>query len=296
LRSGAQSVHLITAMVGFLSFFLIWLSVVWGLVLRNGWISTRLRHATIYGVHQIVSLLGLTLAFVHAAAQLAVPFASVHLIDEVVPFTNPTDPVGIGCGVIALEAMTAAVLSVLVQRRMGYNRWRALHALNHVAFVLLVAHILISGSDVGPRPVWGSVLGGWLFTVLLYASTARRSMRARRAVGDKFGMTQRRDEVIVGVDSGKCARFGFCEQEAPNVFSLLSDGRLSYRVSVPVEQVNEVVRAIDVCPRRAISLNRTPTAVVSGVRPVQPVEDPHLTSPRGLRQVKVTDLNKRRVQ
>ena len=82
--------------------------MVWGLVLRNGWISTRLRHATIYGVHQIVSLLGLTLAFVHAAAQLAVPFASVHLIDEVVPFTNPTDPVGIGCGVIALEAMTAA--------------------------------------------------------------------------------------------------------------------------------------------------------------------------------------------
>jgi ferredoxin/DMSO/TMAO reductase YedYZ heme-binding membrane subunit len=297
--SGAQSVHLVAAVVGFLSFFLIWLSVVWGLILRNGWISTRLRHSTIHGTHMIVSLLGLTLAFVHAAAQLAVPFASVHLIDEVVPFTNPTDPLGIGLAVISLEVMTAAALSSMIQRKMGYNRWRALHALNHVAFVALVAHILISGSDVSPRPVWGSVLLAWVVTVVLYVSTARRTIQTRRAVGDKLGVVQRRDEVIVGVDSSKCARFGFCEHEAPNVFTLLSDGRLSYRVSVPVEEVNDVVRAIDVCPRRAISLNRTPTAMVSGVRPVQPVqaaEDPHLTSPRGLRQVKVTDLHKRRVQ
>jgi ferredoxin len=310
LRSGAQSVHLIAASagsatasvhlvaatVGFASFFLIWLSVVWGLILRNGWISTRLRHSTINGTHMIISLMGLTLAVVHAAAQMAVPFASVHLVDEFVPFTNPTDPLGIGLAVISLEIMVAAALSVMIQRRMGYNRWRALHALNHVAFVALVAHILISGSDVSPKPVWGSVLIAWVITVVLYASTARRTMQTRRAVTDKLGMTQHRDEVIVGVDSGKCARFGFCEHEAPDVFTLLSDGRLSYRVSIPVEQVNEVVRAIDVCPRRAISLNRTPTAMVSGVRPVQAEEDSHMTSPRGLRQVKVTDLHKRRVQ
>jgi sulfoxide reductase heme-binding subunit YedZ len=243
----------------------------------------------------IVSLMGLTLAVVHAAAQMAAPFASVHLIDEFVPFTNPTDPVGIGVAVISLEVMIAAALSVMIQRRMGYNRWRALHALNHVAFVLVVAHILVSGSDVGPKPVWGSVLLAWIITVVLYVSTARRSLATRRAVGDKLGMVQRRDEVIVGVDSGKCARFGFCEHEAPEVFSLLSDGRLSYRVSVGSEQVNDVLRAIDVCPRRAISLNRTPTAVVSGVRPVPAEQDPHLTSPRGLRQVKVTELHNRRV-
>src|SRR4051812_9826937 len=42
LRSGTQSAHLIAASVGFTSFFLIWISVIWGLILRNGWVSTRL--------------------------------------------------------------------------------------------------------------------------------------------------------------------------------------------------------------------------------------------------------------
>jgi ferredoxin len=296
LRSGTQSAHLIAATVGFTSFFLLWISVIWGLILRNGWISTRLRHSTIHGTHMITAIMGLTLGVVHAGGQLAVPFGIVHVIDEFVPFTNPTDPIGIGVGVIALEVMLAAAFSVMIQRRMGYNRWRALHALNHVAFVALVAHILISGSDVAPRQVWGTVLFMWIVTVILWVSTTRKTTEVRAVASEKLGMTQRRNEVIVGVDSAKCARFGFCEHEAPEVFTLLADGRLSYRVSVPIEQVNEVVRAIDVCPRRAISLNRTPTAVVSAPRPEEPVEDEsHLTSPRGLRTAEVTELRKRGV-
>ena len=294
MRSGTQSVHLVAATVGFTAFFLIWVSVVWGLILRNGWISTRLRHSQIHGAHMTTALMGLSLAFVHAGAQMAAPYASVHLIDEFIPFTNPSDPVGIGIGVISLEIMTAAALSVAVQRRMGYNRWRILHALNHVAFALVAGHILISGSDVTPPLVWGLVLGAWLIAAGLWASTARQSVQARRAVGEKLGMQPRREEVIVSVDSAKCARFGFCENEAPEVFNLLADGRLSYRVAVSMEQVNDVVRAIDVCPRRAIHLTRTPTAVVSGVRPAE--EAPHTTAPRGIPIDKITQLHNRKAQ
>jgi ferredoxin len=299
LRSGTQSAHLIAASVGFTSFFLIWISVIWGLILRNGWVSTRLKHSTIHGTHMITAIMGLTLAVVHAGGQLAVPFGIVRVADEFIPFNNPSDPIGIGVGVISLEIMIAAAVSVMIQRRMGYNRWRALHALNHVAFILLVAHILVSGSDVAPKPVWGTVIGLWVVTVIVWASTLRRSAEVRQAVGEKLGVTSRRSEVIVSVDSNKCARFGFCEQEAPDVFSLMDDGRLSYRVSLPVEQVNDVVRAIDVCPRRAIALNRTPTAVVSAPRQASVEEEQHLTSPRGLRTIntnnEVTELHRRGV-
>jgi ferredoxin len=294
LRSASESVHLVAATVGFLSFFLIWVSVIWGLILRNGWISTRLRHAAIHGAHMITAIMGLTLGVVHAFTQLAVPFGAIHLVDVVVPFTNPGDPVGVGIGVIAMEIMIAAAISVMIQRRLGYNRWRALHALNHVAFMLLAGHILISGSEAGFTLVWMSVLISWLIAVTLWMSTARQSVQARRAVGEKLGVTTRREDVNVVVDSAKCARFGFCEHEAPEVFSLLPDGRLSYRVAISLDQVNDVVRAIDVCPRRAIALNRTPTAVVSGVRPAE--EEPHLTSPRGIPQDKITQLHNRRAQ
>jgi ferredoxin/DMSO/TMAO reductase YedYZ heme-binding membrane subunit len=302
LRSGTEAVHMVAATVGFTSFFLIWLSVIWGLILRNGWLSTRLRHATIHGAHMIIAIMGLTLGWVHAFTQLAPPYATTHLVDVVIPFTNPTDPVGIGIGVIAIEIFLAAALSVMIQRRMGFNRWRALHALNHIAFLLVAGHVLISGSDVTPLPVWGAVLFAVVTAISLWVSTAKKAYEVRRAVGGKLGMVQRREEVNIAVDSNMCARFGFCENEAPDVFTLLADGRLSYQVSVPQEQLNEVVRAIDVCPRRAISLTRTPTAVVSAPRPApsQPQAAanrpaPHATSPRGLRTVRSDELHDRGV-
>jgi len=313
VRSGSDSVHLVAASVGFTSFFLIWLSVVWGLILRNGWLSTRLRHATIHGAHMIIAIMGLTLAGVHALTQLAAPYASTHLVDVIIPFTNPADPIGIGIGVISLEIMTAAAISVMIQRKMGFNRWRALHALNHIALILLVGHILISGSEASPSYVWGPVMIMWIATVVLWVSTAKKAYDLKRSVGGKLGMTSRREEINIQVDSNKCARFGLCENEAPDVFTLLADGRLSYQVSVPQEQLNEVVRAIDVCPRRAISLNRTPTAVISAPRlaPAEPQPaarpradrpraerpraEPHATSPRGLRTVRPDELQDRGV-
>lgn len=296
MRSASESVHLVAATVGFISLFLIWVSVVWGLVLRNGWAATRMRHASIQGIHMITAVMGLTLGLVHGFTQLAVPLGPVRLVDVVVPFANTGDPIGIGIGVVALELMIAAALSVVVQRKLGFNRWRALHLLNHVAFMLLVGHVLMSGSDTTPRFVWGSVLVGWLLVVALWLSSTRRSGQATRRVGERFGVTRRRDEVVVAVDSARCARFGFCEHEAPDVFTLRSDGRLAYRVSVPADLAGDIVRAIDVCPRRAISLNRVPTAIVSAA-PATPTmneeEDEHLTQPRGIRPATVTGLRGR---
>jgi sulfoxide reductase heme-binding subunit YedZ len=263
VRSAAESVHLVAATVGFLSFFLLWLAVVWGLILRNGWVMTRMRHSTVFAIHHTVALLGLTLGVVHAVAQLAVPEGPVRLVDQVVPFLNPSDPVGIGVGVVALELMIAAALSTLIQRRLGQTRWRALHALTYAAFMLLVAHVLISGSDVGPPYVWGSVLLAWTITFVLWFTSMGWVDWLGSSVRERMAGRQRGHEITVNVDARKCARFGFCEHEAPEVFRLRSDGRLAYRAVVPGDQVNQVIRAVEVCPARAIVLNRMPTTVMT---------------------------------
>ena len=256
-------VHVIAATVGFISFFLCWLAIVWGLVLRNAWASTRLRHSTVYGIHHTVALLGLCLALVHALAQLAAPQGPVRLVDEVLPFLNPVDPVGIGVGVVGLEILLAAALSTLIQRRLGFSRWRALHALTYVAFMLVVGHVLLSGSDTGPTWVWGSVMVAWLSTVVLWVtSTSWFGDRWRRVAGT--GGAGPTLDVTIGVDPVRCGRFGFCEHEAPQVFSLRGDGRLSYAASVPAEQLDGVLRAMKACPARAISVNHAPTLVVTG--------------------------------
>jgi ferredoxin/DMSO/TMAO reductase YedYZ heme-binding membrane subunit len=290
VKSEGEGVHLVAAANGFISFFLIWLTVIWGVILRNGWITTRVRHSTLYGTHHLVAILGLTLGTVHAFAQLAIPGSGpVRLIDVLVPFTNPLDPIGIGVGVVGLELMIATAFSVVIQKRLGYSRWRALHALNYVAFMAVAAHILISGTDVWRSPLWVSVMAAFVVALGLFFTTTQKAMTMRNRVSNTVAARQSAQTITVGVDARKCARYGFCEHEAPGVFMLRADGRLSYRASVPGELADDVVRAARVCPMRAISMSRVPTAVVGA----RPAEEEHVTSPHGVPSATVTGLHNR---
>lgn len=265
LYSAQESLHFVAATVGFLSFFLIWLAVMWGIFLRNGWALTWVRHSTLVATHTTVALVGLTLGAVHAAAQLAKPGQLFTLVDVLVPFAFWRDPIGTGVGIIGLYIMIAVALSITIQRLLGYSRWRALHSLTYVAFTLIVAHILISGSDMGNPLLAGSVIGAWVVTVLVWLSTTPVVQAVYRwLTGGRRQTTQKRNQDIsVNVNAQVCARFGFCEHEAPEVFRLRSDGRLAYRATVPTEEAAPVVRAAEVCPARAITLSRVPTTMLA---------------------------------
>ena len=269
MPTGQQSVHVVAASVGFLSLILLWLTVLWGTVLRVGWGLTRVRHQTLYGVHQTLTLVGLTLGLVHALAQLAVPGGPVHLLDEWLPFSNGHDPFGIGVGVIALELLLALAVSVLVQRLLGYHRWRMLHLTAYLAFTLLCAHVLISGSDTRSTWVRGLVVLGWLSTLVLRVATTHRVAALPGRVTERVSARIRGRQVTVNVDPSRCVRFGFCEHEAPEVFQLRGDGRLTYRPTVPDGQLQPVLQAARVCPARAIVLGHAATTMVIPAEPVE---------------------------
>src|SRR4051794_16827415 len=150
-----------------------WATVVWGILLRRGWASHSTKYSSLYATHMTLSLVGLTLAWGHAFTQLANPTGTVHLLDEFIPFSNYQDPIGIGFGVIGTEIMTALMISVIIQRRLGYGRWRAVHVLAYAAFTLVAGHILLSGSDVGPLYVKVPVIASWAATVVLWLTGYR---------------------------------------------------------------------------------------------------------------------------
>lgn len=86
-------------------------------------------------------------------------------------------------------------------------------------------------------------------TVTYWFATRRRADRTDRVGGPS---------VTINVDPVRCARFGYCEHEAPYAFQLRGEGRLTYKDKVPVDQIDPVIRAAEVCPARAISLGRMP--------------------------------------
>ncbi|HLL69288.1 MAG TPA: ferric reductase-like transmembrane domain-containing protein [Micromonosporaceae bacterium] len=272
MRSAAESVHLVAATAGFVALGLLWLCVIWGTVLRSGWAESRIKHSTLYMVHMVLALTALTLSVVHALTQMANPVGTVRWIDEVVPFTNPVDPIGIGFGVLGLEIIISLALSVAVQRRLGFNRWRGLHSLAYMAFTLISAHVLISGSDVWPIFVWLPVVLAWAITMLagLVRVVGPGRIFGRRLTPESAEPGGGRP-LRVEVDPTHCARFGFCEHEAPEVFRLRSDGMLQYRSTVPAAQADAAARAAAACPARAIMLGpRTDTGGIPVLRDGDP--------------------------
>jgi sulfoxide reductase heme-binding subunit YedZ len=275
----AQTVHAVAATVGFTSWFLLWCSLVLGLAVRNGWAATRVRHSTLNAMHGTFALLGLTLGVVHGAAQLAAPGGTVRLVDVVLPFVNPRDPVGVGVGVLSLELLLAAAVSVPIRKRLGHARWRAVHTLTYAAFLLLTAHVLISGSDVGPAWLWGAVLTAGVAVVALWVGCSSFVQRARGRLVTRAVDRGRALTLAVDVDAGRCQRFGFCEHEAPEIFRLEGNGRLTYRAHVPADAADRVISAIEVCPARAIALRRPATTVqTADTGPL-----PHITPAAGIR-------------
>jgi ferredoxin len=60
----------------------------------------------------------------------------------------------------------------------------------------------------------------------------------------------------VHVDRRLCEGNGLCEFYAPAVFSVADDGTVSYSPDVPPEQVEAVEIAEQMCPQRAVLIER----------------------------------------
>lgn len=270
-------IHYLAATIGFVSGGLLWLALLAGLALSRGWMMTKLKHTTMLNLHGILAVLGLTLATVHGFSQLAPPTGTVYLIDVVVPFTNEVDPWGIGAGVLALELMIAVAASITIQRWMGFHRWRALHATVFAGYTLMTGHILISGAETGYLWVQALVVLPWLLVIVAWLGGLRAGAAA------VIGRRRRETGATVEVNPVHCARFGFCEQEAPELFALRGDGQLAYKTVVGDEHLEAAVRAARACPARAIALSQTGVGDPRRIpmRMVAPGEPPVSPAPRG---------------
>jgi ferredoxin len=60
--------------------------------------------------------------------------------------------------------------------------------------------------------------------------------------------------VHVSVDNNHCHRYAVCQQEAPHVFQLTPDGRLTYDPSPDPRHLEAVRQAARVCPMQAIEI------------------------------------------
>lgn len=100
------------------------------------------------GVHRTASLLAVAFLVIHIITAVLDSFASISLLDAVIPFVGSYRPLWLGLGAVAFDLLLAVAITSLIRDRMGHATWRGIHWLAYAAWPVAVLHGLGTGSDV----------------------------------------------------------------------------------------------------------------------------------------------------
>jgi methionine sulfoxide reductase heme-binding subunit len=138
-------------------------------------------------VHEHAALAALVAIAVHGITLLGDSWLNPGPVGIAVPFVMDHAPVFTGLGVIGGYLAAILGLTFYVRRRIGTRRWRNLHRLTPLVYVLGVTHALGSGSDAGT--VWMTVLLIATGTPILYLGILRALPPARPAAASRSSVT-----------------------------------------------------------------------------------------------------------
>jgi len=168
-----------TRLIGFLSYFAIAGSVIYGLLLSTKILDAIAHRPVTFALHQDLAAVGLGLAGVHAVLlglDGSVPFS---LFQVIVPFAAPYRPLWVGIGQVALYLVAIVYGSFHLRRQVGQRAWRLIHYLTFLSFVGATAHGILSGTDTGAAWAWWSYVGATVAVVFLTAYRIVLAMTSR---------------------------------------------------------------------------------------------------------------------
>jgi methionine sulfoxide reductase heme-binding subunit len=137
---------------GVTAFLLVACSVLIGLAMATKILRGRVKAPVLVKVHEHLALAGLVAIAVHAITLLGDAWLRPGPVGVLVPFAMDHEPLFTGLGIIAAYLAALLGLSFYVRRRIGTKRWRSLHRLTLLVYVLGVVHTLGAGTDASA--VW----------------------------------------------------------------------------------------------------------------------------------------------
>ena len=143
---------------GITAFLLVSCSVLIGLAMATKILRGRVKPPVLVKLHEHLALAGLVAIAVHAITLLGDAWLNPGALGLLVPFTMNHEPLFTGLGIIAAYLAALLGLSYYVRRRIGTKRWRSLHRLTLIVYVLGVIHTLGAGTDASTP---------WLQAILL---------------------------------------------------------------------------------------------------------------------------------
>ena len=150
----------VTRAAGLTGYFLLWLSMAWGLAIANKILSPAIEGTFTYDFHEFLSLLGIGFILLHVIVLLFDRFLPFSVPQTLVPFIDTYRPVWVGMGIIGFYLFLLVTVTFYMRKTIGTQAFRSIHALSLIGYLGATLHGLFAGTD--------SVL--WM-TKLLYALT-----------------------------------------------------------------------------------------------------------------------------
>ena len=123
------------------------------------------------GIHRTASLLAVVFLVVHILTSVLDSFASISLVDAVIPFVGSYRPLWLGLGTVAFDVLLAVAFTSLIRDRLGHGTWRGVHWLAYAAWPVAVVHGFGTGSDVHQQ--WLQLINVACILVVLAAVVGR---------------------------------------------------------------------------------------------------------------------------
>ena len=157
-----------TRALGFLGYWALAISVIYGLLLSTGILDGIAHRAVSFSLHQELSAIAIALVALHGAVLTLDRFVQTSVFQILVPFAGTYRPVWVGIGQVAFYVMVLVYTSFYFRRRLGQRGWRLLHYSTFLVFVGGTAHGLMAGTDTSAGwAVWTYALASALVVFLL---------------------------------------------------------------------------------------------------------------------------------
>ena len=150
----------VTRAAGLTGYFLLWLSMAWGLAIPSRIVQPVLEGTFTYDFHEYLSLLGLGFVLLHIVVLLFDKFLPFNILQLLIPFTDSYRPFWVGLGILSFYTFLVVTVTFYLRSHIGAQAFRSIHIFSLVGYLGATLHGLFAGTD-SSLPV----------TLLLYAVT-----------------------------------------------------------------------------------------------------------------------------
>jgi sulfoxide reductase heme-binding subunit YedZ len=173
---------LVSRASGIVAVTLVSISVLIGLAMAAKLVPAR-RKRGVVALHEEMAVVAVVAIAVHGASLLGDAWLRPGLAGITIPFLLHYRPAVTGAGIIAGYLAVLLGPTFYLRRRLGARRWRRLHRLTPLIWVLAAVHTLGAGSDASSLWLRGVVLlpvGPIVYLLTVRTLTGRRRHPRRR--------------------------------------------------------------------------------------------------------------------